>query len=235
MGTNTAQMKIIVQTEEFVTLLGGGALLEPDLAEALAIAPILVAADGGADAALENGYKPDAVIGDFDSLSDATRSRLPAERLHLIAEQETTDFEKALQRIVAPLVVAIGFTGARLDHELAAMNTIVRHSHRPVLLVGSHDVAFAAPPKTALSLPNGTRLSLFPLAQTTGQSEGLLWPIEGLKFAPDGPIGTSNQVTGPVRLAFEAPGMLVLVPRSRLTAVIKALQVTEYWPSNLVR
>ena len=34
------------------------------------IKPVLVAVDGGADAILEVGYRPDLIIGDFDSLSD---------------------------------------------------------------------------------------------------------------------------------------------------------------------
>ena len=32
--------------------------------------PVLIAVDGGADALLEVGLKPDIIIGDFDSLSD---------------------------------------------------------------------------------------------------------------------------------------------------------------------
>jgi uncharacterized membrane-anchored protein len=33
--------------------------------------PVLVAVDGGADALLESGYKPDVIVGDMDSVSDA--------------------------------------------------------------------------------------------------------------------------------------------------------------------
>nr|WP_154542926.1 putative cytokinetic ring protein SteA [Mobiluncus porci] len=33
--------------------------------------PILIGVDGGADALLENGYKPDMIVGDMDSVSDA--------------------------------------------------------------------------------------------------------------------------------------------------------------------
>ena len=38
------------------------------------IRPVLVAVDGGADAILEVGHKPDLIIGDFDSLSDKALS-----------------------------------------------------------------------------------------------------------------------------------------------------------------
>jgi uncharacterized membrane-anchored protein len=33
--------------------------------------PVLIAVDGGADALLEAGYKPDVIVGDMDSVSDA--------------------------------------------------------------------------------------------------------------------------------------------------------------------
>ena len=32
--------------------------------------PVIIAVDGGADACLENGYLPDIIIGDMDSVSD---------------------------------------------------------------------------------------------------------------------------------------------------------------------
>jgi uncharacterized membrane-anchored protein len=34
--------------------------------------PVLVAVDGGADALLEAGYRPDVIVGDMDSVSDST-------------------------------------------------------------------------------------------------------------------------------------------------------------------
>src|SRR5205807_10546927 len=32
--------------------------------------PVLIAVDGGADALIEGGYKPDVIVGDMDSVSD---------------------------------------------------------------------------------------------------------------------------------------------------------------------
>ena len=73
--------KLIVDEMTPVTLVGGGHLGLEDLNEALRHAPVLVAADGGAGAALEQGHVPEAVIGDFDSLPEAVQNRLPAENL----------------------------------------------------------------------------------------------------------------------------------------------------------
>ena len=213
----------IVESAEGVTLVGGGPVPAALMRQALRLAPRLVAADGGADRALRLGHLPEAVIGDMDSLSDVARQRL-ADRLHPVAEQETTDFDKALRSIRAPFVLGLGFAGARMDHGLAVLNALVRHADRRCLILSEADVAFVAPRRLGLRLPVGTRLSLFPLGQTTGRSEGLRWPIEGVRFAPDGMIGTSNEVTAPqVRLMFDAPRMLVVLPRSQLRRALAAL------------
>ncbi|MGL6209667.1 MAG: thiamine diphosphokinase [Paracoccaceae bacterium] len=213
----------IVRSLVGVTLVGGGPLTLRRLARSLSFAPRLVAADGGADRLLRLGQRPEAVIGDLDSISAAARAELgPA--VHLIPEQESTDFEKALTRIDAPFVLGLGFSGARLDHGLAVLNAMVRHPDRRCLIIGGGDVTFLAPHRLQMTLPVGSRLSLFPMAAVTGQSQGLRWPIEGLRFAPDGAIGTSNEVSSPrVDLSFDAEAMLVILPERALPAVLDAV------------
>jgi thiamine pyrophosphokinase len=214
----------IVQTERGITLAGGGPFARRDLALCLSRAPVAVAADGGADRLLRLGVMPAAVIGDFDSLSAAGRGEIPQDRQHVVAEQVTTDFDKALRSVAAPFVLALGFAGARLDHGLAAMTTLVARADRRCILVGPRDLAFAAPARLTLALGVGEPLSLFPMARVTGRSTGLEWPIAGLSFAPDGVIGTSNRVVARrVDLEFDMPGMLVILPRRRLDAAIRAL------------
>ena len=212
-----------LRSETPVTLLGPGDVSPEYVEEILARAPFLVAADGGARSALRIGRVPEAVIGDFDSLPEDLRISLPQSILHRIPEQETTDFEKCLSRIEAPLTIALGFTGRRLDHELAVYNALARHPGVRCIVVGSHDLVFMAPREITLAVAEGTRVSLFPLAPVRGDSEGLRWPLSGIDFRPDGRVGTSNAATGPVRLRFDAPGMLVILPRAELPAAMAAL------------
>lgn len=215
----------IVEYDEPVTLLGGAAVTLGQLQTALTRAPRLLAADGGANMAVEQGLIPEAVIGDFDSVSAETLAAIPADRHMRVTEQETTDFEKCLMRIRAPLILGLGFEGARADHTLAVWNALVRHPARRCIILGAADLIFAAPPgRLTLDLPPGTRLSLFPMAPLTGRSQGLRWPIDGLEMAPDGRIGTSNQVTGPVTLDLPRAGMLVLLPLDQIDAAIRALR-----------
>jgi thiamine pyrophosphokinase len=215
---------VIVQSQDAITLVGGGSVSRRDLAFATLRAPVLVAADGGADRVLAAGLMPLAVIGDFDSITEAGRRAIAPDRQFRIDEQLTTDFDKALRSVSAPFVLALGVTGARLDHELAVLNALVRHQGCPCLAISASDVVFHAGSGLDLQLVVGDRLSLFPMAPVTGSSAGLHWPIEGLQFAPAGMIGTSNIVSTPqVSLRFDQPGMLVILPRARLDAAISAL------------
>ncbi|AVO36963.1 thiamine diphosphokinase [Pukyongiella litopenaei] len=222
----------ILQSEQPVTLLGGGALYPGDLDLALSHAPTLAAADGGARAALRAGHMPVAVFGDFDSLDDRSRAALPADRLHRITEQDSTDFDKALRNIQAPVVVAAGFLGARMDHQLAALSTLLRHCDRRCVLIGEREVVFHAPPRIVVPVASGDVVSLFPLCPATGRSTGLRWPIDGLELAPGGRIGTSNVATGPVGLDTDGPGLLVILPRVRLGDVIPALAAAPVHPAR---
>lgn len=222
---------MIVHAASPVTLIGGGDLRQRDLDAAMRLAPTVVAADSGADAALEAGTVPEAVIGDFDSLSDHARQAIPQERQHPIAEQDSTDFDKALRNIDAPLILGVGFLGKRLDHQLAACNTLVRHPDRRVILLGADGIVLLSPPEIALSLAPGCILSLFPMGVVEGVSDGLEWPIGGLTFTPDGVIGTSNRATGGVQLSLTAPKMLLCLPPDCLDLVVDALnRSAARWP-----
>lgn len=214
--------EVILRSVSAVTLVGGAGCRPEDLAAALEAAPRIVAADSGAATVLEAGLEPELVVGDMDSLDPALRRRL-GDRVHEIAEQDSTDFDKVLRTVEAPLMIGVGFLGVRLDHGLAAMAALVR-SPRRCVLVAQHDVVFAAEGEVALDLEPGTRVSLFPLVAVTGRSEGLVWPIDGLDFAPDRRTGTSNEARGRVRMEFDRRGMLVLLPRETLGAVLAAMR-----------
>lgn len=215
---------IIVQASECVTLVGAGPVNKADLKEALDLAPCLVAADGGAELLLNYGETPKKVIGDFDSIDREFLEKIPVSDRHHVAEQESTDFEKCLTRIRAPLILGLGFLGARLDHQLAAMNALVRNPGGPCLLIGDEDIVFHAPGELSLTLETDSRISLIPLRPVRGHSEGLHWPIKGLDFSPPGQIGISNRaIGGNVRLSFDGPGMLVILPRAALAEAVRAL------------
>ena len=201
----------IVHDPSSLTLLGGADLDDTVLNICLSLAPSVVAADGGADHALRAGLALKAVIGDMDSLSDAARSRY-ADVLHPVAEQDTTDFEKCLTRTRAPLVMAAGFLGGRLDHTLAALGVVARLAACHVVLVAREDVCVLLPQgQSVWHLTPGDRAALLPLGTATVTSAGLRWNLDARLLAPDGTVSSSNEAADPVvRLSVSGPVLLTL-------------------------
>ncbi len=224
----------IVHAQSPVLLVGGGECAQAALTNAMRRSQTIIAADGGASEVLARGYMPDSVIGDMDSLDADLQAKLAPGVLTHIAEQDSTDFDKCLRHIEAPLIEAHGFLGARVDHQLAAFTVLVRRADQRCVLVGAHDVVLVAPPTLVLDLPVGMRFSLFPMAGVTGRSTGLRWPIDEIEFSPDGRIGTSNEVSGPVTLDMDGPGMLIILPPEALPQVMLALsQSAARWPARV--
>ncbi len=181
------------------------------------------------------GVIPDAVIGDFDSVDAQTLARLPDGVAHHIAEQDSTDFDKCLRSIDAPLVIGLGFLGLRMDHAMAALTVLARRADQRCILLSQDDVIAVAPPNLSLDLPVGSRFSLYPLGAVSGTSTGLEWPIDGLAFHPNQRVGTSNRVTGPVTLTIDAPDMLLILPPEAAGALQAALRDPETgsWPARV--
>lgn len=220
---NTRSMARIVHTPLFMTLLGGASTHFSHVNQSLTKAPILVCADGGAEMAVAYNLKPDAVIGDMDSLSADALAKLDPACVHHIPEQDSTDFEKCLRSVSTPAILAHGFTGGRLDHELAACTALVRHPEHRCILMGEEDLCFLAPSEFEIDLPVGTRFSLYPMGEVSGRSEGLKYPINGLVMSPATRGGTSNEVTGGVKVSVKARLMLVLLPVEHVDQVLRAL------------
>lgn len=220
----------IVSSDAPITLIGGVDPAPGDLTDALKWGRGVVCADGGAETALWSEIDPLAVIGDMDSITPAARDAF-GDVLHQIDEQDSTDFDKALRHIAAPLVLGVGFSGARLDHELGSMTVLAAHPDKRCLLVGPETIVMLCPPRLALDLAKGTAVSLYPLAPVSCDSTGLKWPTGGLRFAPDGRIGTLNEARGPISLQPDAPKLLLILPRTALAVTVQALlEDDERWP-----
>ncbi|MBN9886768.1 thiamine diphosphokinase [Salipiger abyssi] len=215
-------------------LLAGGGDHSPDLLQSLLPqCTTRIAADGGAAALLSAGVMPDAVIGDLDSLSENTRAQIPAARIHHISEQDSTDFDKCLRNISAPLIYGTGFLGPRIDHQLASLSVLTRRADRRCILADASDAVALVPPQLELDLAPGNRVSLYPMGPVRGESEGLRWPLAGLDFAPHLRTGTSNEASAArVTLRFDTPLMLIILPVAALPALARGLlSAPDAWPA----
>ncbi|WP_157959817.1 thiamine diphosphokinase [Devosia submarina] len=210
-----------------LAIVGGGAVDQALLVELDQRGVALVGADGGGDTIGAAGLVPKAIIGDLDSLVDRMAWERRTQVIHL-PEQITTDFQKALYSTKAPVTLALGMTGKRLDHTLAALSAVLQYApKRRLLLVDEVDVALAVVGPIVFGADQRERVSIHPLQPIRFErSHGLFYPMDGLTLEPGGLIGTSNEgVGGRVEiLPSDRTPWLLILRRERLWDLIEASQ-----------
>lgn len=187
----------------------------------------VIAADGGVKAALGEGFSPQAIIGDMDSVDDL-ESLPQSMRQIFLPGQDNTDFEKCLLLIEAPLIVGVGFLDGRLDHSLAVLDTLARLQHqKPIFLLGANDVVLGLRGDFKATVNAGTRLSVWPLGrQHFIRSTGLEWALDNLTMEIGQCTGTSNKANANKIsiLAGSGDGYLVIAPLAEFPNMLNAAQ-----------
>lgn len=179
-------------------------------------ASLFIAADGGANIALELGLTPDVVIGDMDSFFPDEKTSLKVMR---DKNQETNDLEKALayaEKTEVIDVVVFGATGLRTDQTLKNLSVLKQFNSRfrNILFRDNLCDIFLATSPTIKKFPTGTSISLFPLS---GRVENIT--TKGLKYALNHEFlengvrdGSSNETISPeVEIHFESGDLLLIV------------------------
>ena len=201
-------------------LTGGYGPARADLEPFLTTVGPIVAADSGYDLALSLGVQPDLIVGDMDSVR---AERLPAERVRRFPrDKEHTDTElglHALEELGCDRVVIAGGGGGRLDHLLYIVGLFERET-LPICWITAHEHVEAI--RGTASYPGwvGDTVSFLPLSKGAAieRSEGLRWPLDGLRWKP-GEGGVSNVVTAsPMRVTM-AEGALLMIRSFALAEV----------------
>lgn len=177
-----------------------------------------VAADGGANLLHGLNLVPDAVVGDFDSITLNVQKQLPESILFHVKEQDTNDANKAVQhclKLSFDEINLLGSDGRRQDQFLANLEILFKYSPLGRLIIWtSLERMEVIIDKWEETIPPGTTLSLLPLF---GGAEGVV--THGLKFElnnqsmlpGESPSGVSNQViSNPVKVSIQN-GQLLLV------------------------
>lgn len=180
-------------------------------------ADFVLAADGGADAALAADITPDAVIGDLDSVSPLARRRLDATPFIRVERQDNTDLEKALDWLTEEgfeECVIAGAAGGRLDFTLG--NFLAVRPYLEKINVRFQGAGWTLWPLLKGITPPaeaGARLSLIPVSACRGITlKGVKFPVERVDWRPGQPSGLwlSNVVENPpAQIAFESGFILV--------------------------
>lgn len=174
----------------------------------------LIAADGGARHVLALGRVPDAVVGDLDSVDDAMRAAIPADRFHRVSRLDTTDLEKAIAYAVelgATEIDILGAGGGRSDHALANLSML--RLYRGRARMSMHDELFAislVEDSAVVDAPAGTVVSLVAIGECVGiTTSGMRWDLEDFTLG-FGPRGIHNEVaTSPASVSVRSGDLLL--------------------------
>ena len=158
----------------------------------------IIAADGGANHLKDTPFIPEKIIADLDSLQDRAYWEGHTTVLEQTA-QDSTDVEKCLNSTQADQYLLFGCVGNRFDHTLEVLHILHRYSDTRMIFFVGNDMIFRLPKETTLSLPVGSRISLYPLQATQATSQGLKYPLDHLTLEQGGIIGTSNEATAPTQ------------------------------------
>ena len=204
-------------------LIVGSAPVDSSLLLATAgSAGALICADGGADAALAAGLRPDLVVGDMDSITPVMHARLLAEGVRLLQhppEKDQTDMELAIEQalLYAPtrLTILGALGGARLDHTVGNLLLLAQPSLRDidVRMETATSEALAVWRLRELSGAVGEYVSLLPLTpQVEGiHTAGLRYPLHGEALVQGFARGVSNELTADRATIRVASGCLLVL------------------------
>jgi thiamine pyrophosphokinase len=174
------------------------------------------------------GRRPEVVIGDLDSLSSQTQSRLKESgtkfKVAPTAKDET-DTELAIayaaDQGATSITVLGGIEGDRLDHVLANV-LLLAHTSVPMTLASGGTSAWLADGPTEVDVPGaiGDTLSLIPLAPRVAgvTTSGLHYALADATLQMGKTLGISNVLTDPVaHVAFTHGRLLFVHTRPILT------------------
>lgn len=175
---------------------------------------LVVAADGGVDKALALGVVPDAVVGDLDSASDASREIIPPEAFIRADDPDHTDLQKAvafaLQQGCRDIdIVSAG--GGRADHALANLSILaLSGDDTTIRIVDDLFEVTRVDSHALIDAPVGTVVSLVAIGICTGvTTKGLRWELHDRRLAFS-PLGVHNEVAQPPASVTVEEGLLLL-------------------------
>jgi thiamine pyrophosphokinase len=184
----------------------------------------IYAADGGANTLQHWNIIPKAVIGDLDSLEDRDFFASQCDIVE-IKEQNSTDLQKCLRTIDAPLYIVFGCTGDRFDHCLEILHILLANPDKKIVFMTEIDMMFCIPQNWKAKLPVATRFSIWPLKKTSIiNSTGLKYPLDNLVVDQASQIGTSNETDAQqVSINSQDTGLLAITPYANWRTLLHTL------------
>lgn len=181
---------------------------------------LVVCVDGGTNAAVKLGIRPDLVVGDMDSISEEARMAAVKSGAQFIVfppEKDSTDTRLAMELALGrgfDAMAVWGGIGSRPDHTLANLFSGAAYGKRGV------DIRFESPDltvyfvKDSLSLFGeiGDLVSVLTLGERAEGVclRGFRYPLSDAVLEEDAPIGVSNEIGEPEARILVEKGMLAV-------------------------
>lgn len=142
----------------------------------------IIAADGAGLKLLKMGIKPNIIIGDLDTFyKNPINYSLEDTLIIQIPEQETNDFEKALNYIIDfgfNDVLIVGFHGGELEHTLNNWSVFIKFASRLNMCIydsGRYAIQINKP--IAFNCKINETISLVPQPKVKLSTRGLQWEL----------------------------------------------------------
>jgi thiamine pyrophosphokinase len=180
---------------------------------------LLIAADGGTRHCLELGLRPAVIIGDLDSLDEATLAQLKASGTQIISypsRKDFTDLELALQYAIeqgTSEILVLGALGERWDQTIANLLLPTLYDSSHIRLVdGNQEITFLrGNGQVEIKGHPGDTVSLIPLSGDARgvRTQGLEYPLESDTLFFGSTRGVSNVLLRPCATVSLEEGLLL--------------------------
>jgi thiamine pyrophosphokinase len=195
------------------SLILNGEIDQDWLEKALTGKPLVYCADGAYDKVRNLSFNIEAVIGDFDSISD--KSSVESQLIHM-PDQDYTDFEKALKFLkeIYEQIDIYGASGNEMDHFIG--NLSVAKKYRDELFLKFIDPSqyyFFIEKETLLEDVKGKIISVIPFPKIEHiTSEGLEYELQGQSLELGSLISVRNHASkNQVRIKYESGCGIIFV------------------------
>lgn len=181
----------------------------------------VIAADGGANHLARIGVRPEAVVGDLDSIRAGVRAWIGEDRCVHRDDQEHTDLHKTFAYLVNELgahrAIVLAAAGGRQDHALEALGVLARWAGR-----GSFEIRegkcriVPVRRRRVFATSPGQIVSLLPWGRCEGvRTGGLHWALSGETLDLARRTSVSNRAEGRrVEVEVQAGTLLVFLHQS---------------------
>lgn len=155
-------------------------------------------------------YLPTHIIGDFDSFQPEEEfSSIPMLK---IDDQDSTDFEKALDLTTEPIVVVLSDFSGRLDHTLGAFGAIMkdRYEGKVIIMYNTQNAGLVVKDFMRISADMWKYCGIFPMAgKTLISTTGFRWNLDKCETYFGGLVSYCNELIGEGTVEVDKPVLLV--------------------------